>query len=170
MRRHVARAESRFRIPRLRARARLGIAFAPHDEGAFSDSATVAGPFRACEFCQVARLLTSAIRSPEFCDRRTRVPIKLHRCSNEWLKIAPHPCWKVQKALDDQGIDYELVKGPVRRGKRDQLERLSGQRIYPVIEFEDGRVYRAESKDMAARIRSGQLLNEGDPAGPPASA
>ena len=55
------------------------------------------------------------------------MPIKLHRCSNEWLKIAAHPCWKVQKALDDAGIDYELVKGPVRRGKRDELERLSGQ-------------------------------------------
>jgi glutathione S-transferase-like protein len=105
-----------------------------------------------------------------FCDRRTRVSIKLHRCSNEWLKIAPHPCWKVQKALDDQGIDYELVKGPVRRGKRDELERLSGQRAYPVIEFEDGRVYRAESKEMAARIRSGQLLSDTAPAGPPASA
>jgi len=88
------------------------------------------------------------------------VAIKLHRCSNEWLKIGPHPCWKVQKALDEQGIGYELVKGPVRRGKRDDLERLSGQRIYPVIEFEDGRVYRAESKQMATRIRSGRLLTE----------
>ncbi|HWW66370.1 MAG TPA: glutathione S-transferase N-terminal domain-containing protein [Solirubrobacterales bacterium] len=84
--------------------------------------------------------------------------IKLHRCSNEWVKISAHPCWKVQKALDEQGIDYELVKGPLRTGKRDQLEQLSGQRKYPVIEFEDGRVYREESKDMAARIRSGQLL------------
>jgi glutathione S-transferase len=84
--------------------------------------------------------------------------IKLHRCSNEWVKIGAHPCWKVQKALDEQGIDYELVKGPVRRGKRDGLERLSGQRLYPVIEFEDGSVYRDESAEMAARIRSGQLL------------
>src|SRR3954453_6193512 len=112
----------------------------------------------------------SAIRSPKFCDRRTGVSIKLHRCSNEWLKIAPHPCWKVQKALDDQGIDYELVKGPVRRGKRDELERLSGQSIYPVIEFEDGRIYRAESEEMAARIGSGQLLSEAAPVAPPASA
>jgi hypothetical protein len=24
------------------------------------------------------------------------VSIKLHLCSNEWLKVAPHPCWKVQ--------------------------------------------------------------------------
>jgi glutathione S-transferase len=83
--------------------------------------------------------------------------IKLHRCSNLWVKIGGHPCWKVQKALDDQGIEYEIVKGPVRRGKREDLERLSGQRLYPVIEFEDGRTYRAESKDMAARISAGNL-------------
>ena len=86
--------------------------------------------------------------------------VKLHRCSNEWVKLAWHPCWRVQKALDEQGVEYELVKGPSRRGKRDDLERLSGQRKYPVIEFEDGRAYRAESKDMAARIRSGQLLSD----------
>jgi glutathione S-transferase len=95
------------------------------------------------------------------------VAVKLHRCSNVWLKVGAHPCWKVQKALDEQGIDYELVRGPVRRGKRDDLERLSGQRKYPVIQFEDGRVYRAESKDMAARIRSGQLLAEAGPPEPP---
>ena len=83
--------------------------------------------------------------------------IKLHRCSNLWVKIGAHPCWKVQKALDEQGVEYEIVTGPQRRGKRDDLERLSGQRIYPVIEFEDGSVYREESKDMAARIRAGQL-------------
>ncbi len=83
--------------------------------------------------------------------------LKLHRCSNVWVKIQGHPCWKVQKALDDQGIEYEMVKGPVRRGQRDDLERLSGQRQYPVIEFDDGSVYREESKDMAATIRAGRL-------------
>ena len=83
--------------------------------------------------------------------------IKLHRCPNEWVKLSGHPCWKVQKALDEQGIEYELVKGPLRTSKRDDLERLSGQRKYPVIEFEDGSVYREESKDMAERIRSGDL-------------
>jgi glutaredoxin len=85
------------------------------------------------------------------------VTLKLHRCKNEWVKVGGHPCWKVQKALDDAGIRYELVKGPVRRGKRDDLEQLSGQRQYPVIEFEDGTVYREESKDMAETIKSGQL-------------
>jgi glutathione S-transferase len=83
--------------------------------------------------------------------------IRLHRCPNMWAKLGAHPCWKVQKALDEQGIPYEVVRGPVRRGRRDELERLSGQRVYPVIEFEDGRVYREQSKDMAARIAAGML-------------
>jgi glutathione S-transferase len=86
------------------------------------------------------------------------VAVKLHRCRNEWVKLSGHPCWRVQKALDAQGIEYELVKGPVRPGKREELERLSGQRKYPVIEFEDGRIYREESKDMAARVRAGRLF------------
>lgn len=85
--------------------------------------------------------------------------IKLHRCSTMWVKINAHPCWKVQKALDDEGIEYEVVKGPLRGGKRDDLEKLSGQRKYPVIEFEDGRVYREESSDMAKRIRAGGLFS-----------
>ena len=89
--------------------------------------------------------------------------IKLHRCPNEWAKIGGHPCWKVQKALDEAGIEYELVKGPLRRGKRDDLEALSGQRQYPVIEFEDGTVYRDESKAMAERIRSGHLMDQAAP-------
>jgi glutathione S-transferase len=88
-------------------------------------------------------------------------PLKLHRCSNTWLKIGAHPCWKVQKALDDAGIEYEIVKGPLRRGKRDELEKLSGQRIYPVIELPDGEVYRAESDEMAARIATGGLATGG---------
>jgi glutathione S-transferase len=91
------------------------------------------------------------------------VAIKLHRCPNVWVKLGGHPCWKVQKALDEQGIDYELVKGPLRAGKRDELERLSGQRKYPVIEFEDGRAYRAESKEMAERISAGRLFDEDAP-------
>ena len=83
--------------------------------------------------------------------------VKLHRCSNLWVKLGGHPCWRVQKALDEAGVEYEVVKGPLRSGKRDALEALSGQRKYPVIEFEDGSIYREESKDMAATIRAGQL-------------
>ena len=72
-----------------------------------------------------------------------------------------HPCSKVQKALDEQGVEYEVVKGPLLPGKRKDLERLSGQNKYPVIEFEDGTVYREESKDMAAKIRAGELGSSG---------
>lgn len=90
--------------------------------------------------------------------------VKLHRCSNEWVKLDGHPCWRVQKALDEQGIEYEVVPGPWRPSRRSGLEQLSGQRKYPVIEFEDGTVYRAESKEMAQRIRDGRLF-EGRGAG-----
>ena len=83
--------------------------------------------------------------------------VKLHRCPNVWFKVQGHPCWKVQSALDEQGIEYEIAKGPLRRGKRADIERMTGQRQYPVIEFEDGSVYREESKDMAERIRAGTL-------------
>jgi glutathione S-transferase len=63
----------------------------------------------------------------------------------------------VQKALDEQGVDYEIVKGPMRPGKRTELQRISGQRFYPVVEFEDGTAYREESVDMAKTIRAGKL-------------
>ena len=86
-------------------------------------------------------------------------PLRLHRCPNVFVKLNAHPCWKVQKALDEQGIEYEIVKGPLLRSKRDELEQLSGQRQYPVIEFPDGEVYREESKDMAARIAAGKLTD-----------
>jgi glutathione S-transferase len=74
----------------------------------------------------------------------------------------------VQKALDEQGIEYEVVKGPLRPGKRDELEQLSGQRKYPVIEFDGGRVYREDSADMAAKIRAGEVPEAPEQAGPPA--
>ena len=83
--------------------------------------------------------------------------VKLHRCSLTWVKIGAHPCWKVQKALDEQGVDYEVVKGPLR--DRAAVEEISGQRKYPVIEFEDGRIYREESAEMAKRIRAGELFS-----------
>ena len=86
--------------------------------------------------------------------------IKLHRCRNQWVKLSGHPCWKVEKALIDMDIDYERVHGPVSRGSRTDLESISGQRKYPVIEFEDGSVYREESKDMAQTIRDGRLMEK----------
>ena len=90
--------------------------------------------------------------------------IILHRCRATFVKLDGHACWRVQKALDEQGIDYTIAKGPSSKRKRDELERISGQRLYPVIEFVDGNTYRAESTEMAERIRGGKLF-EGPAAG-----
>jgi hypothetical protein len=82
--------------------------------------------------------------------------VKLHRCRNVWVKIGGHPCWKVQKALDEQGVNYEVVKEKYF-GPRDETFRRTGQRGFPWVEFEDGSVYREESNDMARRISEGKL-------------
>ena len=85
--------------------------------------------------------------------------IKLHRCSNLWVKVGGHPCWKVQKALDETGTSYEIVKHKYFGG-RPEMVQLSGQKKFPVIEFEDGSVYREESNDMASTIRAGRLAEK----------
>jgi hypothetical protein len=82
--------------------------------------------------------------------------VKLYRCSTMWLK-GPHPCWKVQKALDDAGIEYEVVKGPVRRSKRTDYEQLTGTKIYPAIVLDDGTVIKKDSKELIEMVNSGQI-------------
>ena len=86
--------------------------------------------------------------------------VKLHRCRNVWVKLGGHPCWRVQRELDKAGVDYEVVRGPVRKSKRDDLERITGQRLFPVIQFDDGSIYREASKKMAETIKSGQLMTK----------
>jgi glutathione S-transferase len=101
--------------------------------------------------------------------------LKLHRCGTMWLKIGSHPCWRVQKALDEAGIAYEVVEHPKSRGTRTALAirqlslcyaaspdyvQLTGQSALPAIELEDGTVIREESKDLAARIREGRLPSQ----------
>ena len=83
------------------------------------------------------------------------VAVKLHRCRFTWMKI--DRCSRVQSALDEMDIEYELVIWPISRRKREAMVALSGQKYYPVIEFEDGSVYREDLKDMAATIRAGKL-------------
>jgi glutathione S-transferase len=85
------------------------------------------------------------------------VAVKIHRCSTMWAK-GPHPCWQVQKALDEQGIDYQVVRHPAfPRSRRKDYIALTGQKLFPAIELDDGRVIREESKDLVARIREGRL-------------
>jgi hypothetical protein len=90
------------------------------------------------------------------------VAVKLLRCSGQWVKIG-HPCWRVEEALIDTGIDYETVAGPAmpwQRGKRAELIEKTGGNRYPAIVFENGRVYREESKDMEEVIRAGRLFEK----------
>jgi hypothetical protein len=89
--------------------------------------------------------------------------VKLLRCSGQWVKIGGHPCWKVEKALIDMDIEYETVAGPAmpwQRDKRSELIEKTGGNRYPAIEFEDGTVYREESKEMEAMIRAGRLFEK----------
>jgi Type VI secretion system effector, Hcp len=67
---------------------------------------------------------------------------------------------KLQLACADgrhAGIEYVVVKHPVSRSKRDDYVKLTGQKLYPAIELDDGTVIRRESKEMAEMVRSGQL-------------
>ena len=84
--------------------------------------------------------------------------VKLHRCGGMWVKIEAHPCWKVQKALDESGVEYEIVKHPsFPRSKRADYIKLTGTSLLPAIELEDGTVIRRESTELAEMIRSGKL-------------
>ena len=84
--------------------------------------------------------------------------VKLHRCRFVWYRIA-HPCWTVQKALDEQGIEYEIVEEPTfPRGRRRVVIEHTGQHFLPAVEFGDGSWYREDSKEMAAVIVAGRLF------------
>ena len=80
-------------------------------------------------------------------DRTNGLALTLHRCGTPW-KFGP--CWRVQKALNDEGIAYEVVAGPWRPKNRTVVIEGTGQPLYPAILFEDGSWYRAESKEMAS--------------------
>jgi hypothetical protein len=90
---------------------------------------------------------------------RDAMAVKLYRCSVQWSKHRRHPCWVVEKALNDAGIEYERVPGPVRKSKRDGMVTGTGQRLYPAIQFENGTWYREESSEMARTITEGRLMD-----------
>jgi len=45
----------------------------------------------------------------------------------------------------------------VPRGRRKAYIALTGQKLLPAIEREDGSIIREESKDLAERVRDGRL-------------
>ena len=65
----------------------------------------------------------------------------------------------MQKALDEAQVEYEIVhEGPTfARSKRENTIKRTGGSALPWIEFDDGAVYREESKDMAEAIKAGKL-------------
>ena len=87
--------------------------------------------------------------------------VKLHRCPFTFVHNNLDHCWKVQKALDEQGVKYEVVKEPVLpRSRRKDVIELTGQHWLPVVEFEDGSAYRADSDEMAETINAGKLFEQ----------
>jgi glutathione S-transferase len=81
--------------------------------------------------------------------------MQLYTCSLEKLAGSPppplaHPCGRAAKALDDAGHSYEIktVKGgrlrpwtwPSFGSARAEVERLSGQRLVPILVLDDGEV------------------------------
>jgi uncharacterized protein YbjT (DUF2867 family) len=74
------------------------------------------------------------------------------------LRGEGHACWRVESALRDAGIDYDIVRNPAFRRSRREIVARTGQRRVPVVEFADGSMYRAESREMAAEIRAGRLF------------
>ena len=85
--------------------------------------------------------------------------VKLHRCSYTFLHIDADACWRMQKALDEQGVDYEVVKhgfGKSEKSRSDVVE-MSGQKYVPVLELADGTIFREETDDMIAKLKSGDL-------------
>jgi len=86
------------------------------------------------------------------------VAVKLHRCRYLWFKSRFHACWRVQEALDERRIAYEVVEAPwPRRSERTAVIEGTGQSRVPAIELADGSWYREESAEMARAIRAGRL-------------
>jgi glutathione S-transferase len=85
--------------------------------------------------------------------------IKLHRCSYTFLHVNADACWRLQKALDEQGVDYEIATHGFGKSERSRADvvKLSGQKYLPVLELADGTVYREETDAMIARVKSGRL-------------
>jgi hypothetical protein len=88
------------------------------------------------------------------------VKVTVHTCPYPWLNVPGHPCTRVTSALKAAGVEYDVVKNPLSRGKRTKVEELSGQRLLPLVQFEDGVIYREQSKDMAETIKAGRLAEK----------
>jgi glutathione S-transferase len=55
----------------------------------------------------------------------------LYRCTAPTDRLCP--CGAVARELHAQGIEHDVVRVPLRRSRRPELEALSGQRRAPVL-------------------------------------
>ena len=85
--------------------------------------------------------------------------VKLHRCSYTFLHANADACWRMQKALEEQGVEYEIVKHGYGKSEksRSEIVEMTGQKFVPVLELADGQIYREETDDMIAKLKSGEL-------------
>src|ERR671937_65133 len=81
--------------------------------------------------------LKSRLRCPNMRSRELE-KVVLHRCPVTILRGEWHGCYAVQKALEEQGIDHEVRKAPLRKGSRSEVLEASGQPVVPTVEFADG--------------------------------
>ena len=65
----------------------------------------------------------------------------------------------LQPALGRADANYEIVKHKWL-GKRERVVELTGHEKLPFIELEDGTILREESKELAERMRRGELQVE----------
>jgi hypothetical protein len=84
--------------------------------------------------------------------------VRLHRCSNDWVRCEGHPCWRVQQALEDAGVPYEVVSHPAfPRTDRTEYTALTGERTLPAIELPDGTIVHRESRELVRMIADGEI-------------
>jgi glutathione S-transferase len=93
---------------------------------------------------------------------------KLHVCHIDDGGPSPHACKRAQRALRDEGHEFEKVVsgrgipfGLFTAGRRPKLKRLSGQEKLPVLELEDGTTING-SKEIIAWARE-HSPRSGDP-------
>lgn len=60
----------------------------------------------------------------------------LYRCPTPTDRLCP--CGRVARALRRAGVAHDEVRVPYRKGRRAQVERLTGQRRVPVLVLDDG--------------------------------
>lgn len=83
----------------------------------------------------------------------------LYVCHGDEAGPRMHPCARVQKAMRDQGIEYEKVVAAqgnpipfLRKGSREELRSATGETKLPALKLPDGTVL-THSRAILAWVR-----------------